>query len=213
MLRISPDLLNAFIIRHGNRERNPEQGFVWDPDAMCAEKYRAIALTTRKAYFGDRMPTVFATSPIKRAGQTLEWIFDVDSSKFVEEPDPRLGTTQAAIAAGVWNKIDEIPDTYDATALACYEADSPLMERCGKDGTTACIDAALEASLGSIAVLCSHFGNADMVVRMANELLGLFPENNFWLPGKGFETGGLAHLAWKPSAELVSCRYYPPVKV
>ena len=169
MLHFASDQLHAIIIRHGNRAENPLQGFVWDPDVMCAEKYRAVAVATRNAYFGDRMPKVFAASPIKRAGETLEWIFGVDSSQI--RLDPRLGTTLKAIKAGVWAKIDAIPNTYDATALQCYDADRVLMDRCGREGTLACFEAARDAGLGNFAALGSHFGNADMVVRMGNRLL------------------------------------------
>lgn len=215
-----PKLAHVLGFRHGPRAANPPAGNVWDYDTgLNGEKAWQIARRTFKTYLPGIEPIAIACSQIEaRSRPTLIFLWPHLASRIYT--DRRLGIERHDVPK--WAPCDKHPNPYSMTPQEMYALQPDLLDECGRNFANASYDLAKFVGIGKVGALCSHVPFADAGARAANRRLQKFGENDFWLPGNGFETGAFVHLTYErnwpqPGDEVVNsapyrladCDYYP----
>ncbi len=220
-IHFDPSLAHVLGFRHGPRAANPPLGDVWDYDrGLNGEKAWKIARRTIDTYLPGIEPVAMSCSQIEaRSRPTLILLWPHLASRI--QMDRRLGLERHEVPK--WAPCAARPDAYSMTPQEMHALQPDLVDECGRDFANASYDLAKFVGIGKIGALCSHAPYADAGARNANLDLQKFRENDFWLPGNGFETGAFIHQAYRrriphwsdempapPDAlELASCEYFP----
>lgn len=203
-IEFDPQLCHVLGFRHGPRLTPPPKGNVWDFTMDVSPEDAVVGARTVSTYFPHIVPAAMRCSPLPRTHTTLcnRWsdLFDQIGV------DARLGILRSDIPR--WNKIDAMPDAYNAIPQDYLAIDCDLMLEAGRNWLAANKSLAMIIGRGKVAVTCSHFGNADTGVYLARRNMGVM-DNDGWLPGKGFQSGAFVHLSYTKDGWLVYCRYYP----
>ena len=214
-----PKLAHVLGFRHGPRAANPPAGNVWDYWRMLSPKAPTIAARTVKTYFPDLVPAALRCSQLPRSAQTLGLLWP-DLVPLIKL-DRRLGFEFEDLEK--WAPMDAYPDAYFKTPQWAHELQPNLVDECGRNFSNAAYGLSKVVGPGNVGVLCTHVPYADAGARKARIDLGMFHENEGWLPGDGFGSGAFVHLAYKEYVphwtdevprmgdgyELASCDYYP----
>ena len=202
-IRFDPKLAHVLGFRHFSRAQVPLEGDVWDFDMGLAPGAAVAARRVRTMYLPHVVPAALIKSPVSRTGDSLALLWPELASRITK--DSRLGIERGE--EHLWARLDALPDAYNVTPQQAYVADPDIMEKSARAYLDASFDAVKRLGAGGIVATCSHAGIADCAARMARLGFGV-TENDGWLPGKGFESGGFVHLAYYVGA-LVHCQYYP----
>lgn len=203
------DLAYARIWRHFPRAKRPPEypkSRVWQLEMGLHPDSPKIAARILNAYFpGGYEPKERRVSQIEtRSPPTLKLLNPTINLPLIR--DSRLGIFPEDEPE--WKVIDDLPKAYDMLPQVQHALLPELVDRCGRGVLAVARDIAFDVGLGNFGDACSHMPFADAAARLANQKLGLFAENNFWLPGDGYGSGAFTDYGYTEAGNLVECKYY-----
>lgn len=204
-IEFDPNLAHELDFRHGSRDTVPPARNVWDFYRGLSKKARRACIWTKAMYFPTLKPKEFRVSQLPRSSETLSCMWPESVAEF--KLDRTLGIDFEEIPK--WAALDAVPNTYEMSVYDQHKVLPDLIDAHGKAMFNSGKALAIQIGPGEVAVRCSHMPIADASAREANRILGKHAENNFWIPGHGFESGALSHKAFTAAGELVHCAYYP----